>query len=1216
MSGVEAAVVSATVSTTLKVVANIIVPLIIKEYTSVVGAEKDLRELHGLVEEINCWLETAGDKAIGSGPSFSWLNRLKDISFDVHDLVDEFQLEADKNEVDGDGRKHTVSRYLRTKPKAFLFQCKAARKIKAIKKRFAEIVKQRTEFSAITNSSHLVRHTNRTTGEMPSLPNADTASVLGRDQEKHQIISKLVETNGQHIIKILSVIGLGGSGKSSLANLVFNDGNFVQEHFKVRLWVHVSQEFDVTKLIEKLFEAIVGEKSERYPLQQMTKIISDELTGKRFLIVLDDVWTDDRILWGEFMVHLKSSVPAGSWVLLTTRSRRVAEVADSAHIFDLPALSESDSWKVFKQSFGMAAKGLDTEFIEVGKEIVNKCGGVPLAIKVLAGVLHDKEYIEEWQAMRDSNLLDVEGKEHRVFACLKLSYFNLPSHLKQCFQICSLFPKGYSIDKEILIDQWIAHDMITPLQGVNCLEHIGHRYFNSLVQMFLLQDLKEGYYGRVTCRLHDLVHDLSRYILGDEISLLVPSETSTSTKSYRYFSLTEKSSDRPPKTIFKKTRAIYVTTSHLHNFISHKALKNATHMRSIIVESVNATTLPTVILQMKYLRYLRISNLGGETLPSAISGIWSLKTLVISGHDLVELPESIGKLQKLRTLDLSWCGKLKRLPDSIGDCPMVRSINLTCCRQLRELPHSIGRNKNLTVLRLGGTSIEKLPTSITSLANLECLDLQLCYLLVELPEGIGNLKKLEVLNLNQSSTRLESMPVGIGQLTRLKRLNLFVVGDCVQSASISELGNLNRISGELRIRGIARLMDLEHVHMARLKEMENLKNLSLEWGRNDVVNAEMELVVFDGLEPPPGIEDLYISQYAGVKFAWWMLKQDGSTVHGLPHFSCLTIMYLNDLPNLKQLQGLVELPCLKKLLLCKMPSLETISGGPFPSLLLLHLEKLSSLKEVWMVTERTLASEEGVCSTNNNNNPNHLGQLQVGSHLSILRMERCPKLKVRPCLPSTLEELHLQGCNEQQMLLAQGQESSSVLSFDHQKLKELVLGDTTSTATSGSGCGLEVLKYLPALEELVIGPFPALLQIPEWLGDLRNLHSLMITDCPGLSSLPQSLENLTSLRRLVLHECTFQQLPQCLWELRSLHRLRLWQLPNLSSLPKSMCHLTSLEELIISDCKELTSLPNEMQGLTALHRLHIFGCPDLQRRCKRGTGEDWHLISHIPDVRV
>lgn len=111
---------------------------------------------------------------------------------------------------------------------------------------------------------------------------------------------------------------------------------------------------------------------------------------------------------------------------------------------------------------------------------------MPLAIKVIAGVLRDKKRIQEWQAIRDSNLFDAEGKERRVSACLRLSYLNFPSHLKQCFTICSLFPKGHKIDKERLIDQWIAHDMFASTDAVDYLEYTGYECFSSLVQMSFL----------------------------------------------------------------------------------------------------------------------------------------------------------------------------------------------------------------------------------------------------------------------------------------------------------------------------------------------------------------------------------------------------------------------------------------------------------------------------------------------------------------------------------------------------------------------------------------------------------------------------------------------------------------------------------------------------------------------------------------------------------
>lgn len=279
----------------------------------------------------------------------------------------------------------------------------------------------------------------------------------------------------------------------------------------------------------------------------------------------------------------------------------------------------------------------------------------------------------------------------------------------------------------------------------------------------------------------------------------------------------------------------------------------------------------------------------------------------------------------MRTLNFSDCKELRGLPDSVGDCQMISSIDLSNCQELSELPDSIERNKSLRVLRLGHTKIVRLPTGIITLGNLEFLDLQWCGELVELPEGIGNLKKLEVLNLEgcgcclRSKTikpkgwgKLAGMPVGIGQLTRLQKLSLFVVGDGKESAQISELGTVSRIRADLTISNIPCGMNPKDAYNTCLKQKKNLEMLKLSWDGHGCANTKYELAVLDGLEPPSSIQELEMVGYAGGQFAQWMLRQVGSNVLGLPHFPCLTVMCLN-FPNLRHLQGLVELPCLKEL---------------------------------------------------------------------------------------------------------------------------------------------------------------------------------------------------------------------------------------------------------------------------------------------------------------
>ncbi|KAJ1264609.1 hypothetical protein BS78_08G012500 [Paspalum vaginatum] len=1234
----------------LKIVGSKLAPLVRKEYNSIVGVKKDLQELQGLVEEIGSWLETAGDISMGCGLSSRWLKQLKDITYDVDDVVDEFHLEAEKHDTDGNGGKNIVSKYLCKKQKSFLIQCKSAHKINAIKKRFDAIVRQRTNLSAIANSLPVGHHVrlinNNTTGEIPSLPIVDAA----RDQDKQHIVSKLVDTKDQQKIKVISILGLGGFGKTTLANLIFNDVNVIEKHFETRLWVHVSQEFDVKKLIKKLFEAIADKDPGQHALPYMSKKISDKLTGKRFLLVLDDVWTESQIVWEKFMVYLKSGAP-GSRILLTARSRRVAETVGSIDQFDLPFLSPDDSWQLFQQSLVVfPAEGLGLEFLEVGKEIVKKCGGVPLAIKALAGVLHGMEKIEEWKSMRDSNLLDVEGEEHSVSvsACLRLSYFHLSPHLKECFKICSVFPKGHEIDKEQLIDQWIAHDIITKSAGVDYLEYNGDKCFNSLLQMSFLQDVDECN-GRVRCKMHDLVHDLARSILGDELSL-VPKESTSSTNRYRYFSLIEDSIHRRSKNIFEKARAIHVAVGD--DFRFGKTLKNAKHLRSITVTPFHATSTSVLneVLKIKYLRYLCISFWSSGTLPEAISDIWSLQALhVTNSLFLHKLPESIGKLKKLRTLNLSGCKGLQNLPDSIGDCHMISCIDLWGCSNLTVLPNSICRNNKLRlrVLRLGRTGIEKLPSRVTTLVNLECLDLCSCKCLVELPEGIEHLEKLRELNLEECGN-LRAMPVGIGQLSQLQNLSVFVVGKDEKSASISELGNIGRNSVNLTIRDIELVVNPNDAHRACLKARKNLQKLQLIWGRNglDEMNNETKQAVLDGLEPPSGIKELYIYRYAGGQYAQWILNQVGGRVGGLRRFPFLTLMKLSGLPNLKHLRGVVELPCLEDLRLLEMPSLECISGGPFPSLLKLKLFGLPNLGEVWIGAERTLAVREevGGCS-----DPHHLGLLQIGTCLSRLEIERCPKLTVKPYLPLSLQRLMLFESNKlllQSLGLCQGSSipSSSPSSFSFRHLKELEVWYMTAPSSPpglGAGSGWELLQHMTALDSLhiyncggltelpdsmrrltslqslCIHGSPGISMLPEWLGELRSLQKMIIQNCSSLSRLPHSIGRLISLQVLQIEWCdALNQLPECLGELRSLCNFSVNGLSGLTYFPQSMRGLMSLEELSIWNCPGIKFFPEWIKGLSTLKRLSITGCPDLGRRCERGKGEDWHLISHISHVVI
>jgi len=1285
MTGIEAALVSGI----LNIVGTKLAPLVTKRFSSIAGVTKDLQDLQDLVEDIKIWLERVGSRALENERSSNWLKRLKEAAYDAEDLVNEFHIKSEKHGANVAGDNSVVIKYLWRKPKSILFECKTAQEIKKIKKRLDEIVKGRSDYSTIANSMpvvHPVQHINKMIGEVALWTIVDETLIFGRDQEKDLVITELTEASLQQKIKIVSVIGLGGSGKTTLAKLVFND-SAIQNHFEAILWVHVSREFSVQKLVEKLFEAITDDKADHLPLQRVSRTISDKLAGKRFLLVMDDVWTEDRIDWEQFAVHLKSGAP-GSCILLTTRNRQVAEVVDSACTFDLPLLSEVDSWKLFQQSFGISMEALDPEFRELGKEIVKRCGGMPLAIKSLAGVLCGKKRIEEWQSIRESNLLDAEEKQDNVSACLRLSYFNFPHHLKHCFTHCSILPRGHLIYKRRLIYQWIAHGFVTTNQAQQP-EDVGIDYFNFLLKVGFLQDtIQRPYDSDVGYKMHDLVYDLARQILRDE--LVSEKATSDQIKGCRYLSLTSCTSPVDRK-LFNKVHALYVSRG---NPAFDKRINKRSCVRTIILERISAASLCLYLSKFELLGYLEISNVKCEVLPEAISHCWNLQAIhMIDCNRLANLPQSIGKLKKLRTLVLDGCWKISTLPQSICGCDDLQSLYVKGSK-MEDIPQSIwkieklrvlwfcanvlleqfasvqhfGKICNLQTITLSYCSLQHVPQCITLLTHLEHLDLEGCRELVELPEGIANLKMLQVLNLYRCN-KLRGLPAGCAQLTHLHKLGLFVIGESTTHARISELENLDKLNGELQIKNITHVKNPDDAVKANLRKKNGIRKLSLDWhsrswvefGDSDteelvfvelrreeelLLHMEKDLRLLNGLEPPSEIQELRVGGYSGLRLPCWMTKQSDSfdlaDMHMLKKskplpFSHLTKLVLENLPNLEHLQGLVDLPAIKILELRALPKLD---------LLTFTADVADGKEEVDL-------------------------QCHFPSLLELV-IGDCSKLNVKTYFPLSLQKLTLEGSNEPLLSLgsffrcpgdAHEDDESCSSSYitevktDPCRLTQLKLGKLIGSS------GWEVLQHLTGLRDLEINRCNELRQLPEtmrgltclhrlslqkcenlcvlpeWLGELQSLRRLDIFFLPAISNLPPSINRLTLLQDLDIRGCKpLQRLPEEFGELCSLRSLTLWGLPALTCLPESMQRLTSLQFLNwvdchcqlpeslgelpalrkfwIQNCPTLTSLPHFIQRLPVLEELRIATCPELYKRCQEGVGQDWHLVSHIPDLEL
>ena len=368
--------------------------------------------------------------------------------------------------------------------------------------------------------------------------------------------------------------------------------------------------------------------------------------------------------------------------MVTCRSKQVAYIMGTVKPHELAFLSEEDSWKLFSNKAFSNGVEEQTELITTGRCIVKKCRGLPLALKTMGGLLSSKKRVEEWKAIEESNIGDNIGGKHEVMPILKLSYKHLSSEMKQCFAFCALFPKDYEMEKDMLIQLWMANHFIQE-DGTMDLTWKGEFIFHELVWRTFLQDIKvvvksDGYsdaigYGTIVCKMHDLMHDLARDVSNECATIEELTEQKTLVKNVRHLQMSEVELEHITRLLEGKTSLrTLLAPSRIHldfNRLPHVSLR-ALHWQSTSGASFKA-------INAKHLRYLDLSNCKPNAiLLDSICLLYNLQTLRLNHCEgLQELPEDMMiSLRKLIHLYLSGCDKLERMPRNIGQLNNLRTL--------------------------------------------------------------------------------------------------------------------------------------------------------------------------------------------------------------------------------------------------------------------------------------------------------------------------------------------------------------------------------------------------------------------------------------------------------------------------------------------------------------------------------------------------------------
>ncbi|XP_048436206.1 putative disease resistance protein RGA3 [Pyrus x bretschneideri] len=471
---------------------------------------------------------------------------------------------------------------------------------------------------------------------------------------------------------------MGGMGKTTLAQQAFNDEN-VKACFDIKIWVCVSDPFDDIKTAKAIIEAVEKHTSPNSnELETVLQCMSKSIEGKKFLLVLDDVWTEDQRKWEKLKLPLNQSGARGSRILVTTRKQDVVHMIGAlTQQIDLERLSEPDCLSIFN-CMAFFSRDQDSELEAIGKEIAKKCKGLPLAAKTLGSLMRYKKTRKEWQEVLDSNIWELEKFEQQVFQPLLLSYFDLAPAVKRCLLYCVIFPKDHLIYKDYLIELWMSQNYLYSKEKKE-KKIIGQRSFDNLVMRSFFQDFEKGSDGDIWgCKMHDIVHDFLQYLTQNEC-----------------FTMEVKGGNDTIEALGDKIRHFTLMLAP-EGPLSCVSFSSCDLRTLATFDSKFNVVDSTLISQLKHLRTLNLSGNCIKVLPEEIDELVHLRFIDLSENDgLKKLPNGVCNLCNLQTLRLERCGKLESLPQGMGKLINLKHLYVWGCRQLKYLPKGIGRLTNL-----------------------------------------------------------------------------------------------------------------------------------------------------------------------------------------------------------------------------------------------------------------------------------------------------------------------------------------------------------------------------------------------------------------------------------------------------------------------------------------------------------------------------------------
>ncbi|XP_058114689.1 probable disease resistance RPP8-like protein 2 [Magnolia sinica] len=844
----------------------------------------------------------------------NWVADVRDAAYDAEDVIDGFLFKIEQKR--RRGSVGFIKRFTGFSDE-IVHRRELGKEIEQIKNKLLDISRRRSTYSiedlgeggeGSGSMDESLREQRRTSHLL------EEPEIVGFQDNIETLVARLIK--GERRRCVISVVGMGGLGKTTLAMKVYNN-EAVRKHFNCCAWIYVSQEYNARDLLLSIVRCFKSptKKELEMGVFQLRERLSEHLKKMIYFVVVDDIWKTDA--W-DVLAPAFPDMNNGSRVLLTTRNRDIASYADArSHLHEMQLLGKDDSWELFcKKTFLGQHNNCPQDLDRLGREIVAKCHGLPLAIVIIGGLLSRKARLRSvWEkVLKSISWQFVEG-EAQISRILALSYEDLPYYLKPCFLYVGVFPEDYEISARKLIQLWVAEGFV-PSRGAETLEEVAEDCLDELIQRSLIQMVKRSSVGRVkSCRIHDLLRELSiskakgeKFLYGDVDSL---SPCKARRLSVHRGIRKHTSINRCLRSFlcFSIEYAMLGKQQQQEFLYRHFELLRVLHLQQVEVEEF-----PTEIITLTHLRYLHLKGSNQMTrLPSSIANLCNLQTLEVSvPTKLKRHPSVTSNLCNLQSLEVesnliyipthnSW-----KKPQWVGSNLIDIPIDIWKMQQLR---HVCVRGRIIGEGSKGGLSCS---SNLQTLATIEAGDW-----IDDSLRKLVNLRKLGISGLDLFS-HAKGLSESLTQLDHLQSLKLELVSrSTMPESSLPSLHQLHLY--KLHLNGSLKKLPKSH------EFSPNLTKLTLEKTRlqQDPMSTLEKLTSLRILR-------LLANSYEG--------KEMVCSAQGFPRLEHLNVDCLRDLEEWRVEEG--AMPRLLHLLIDQCEQLKKLPEG---------LQHVTALRELTLL---------------------------------------------------------------------------------------------------------------------------------------------------------------------------------------------------------------------------------------------------------------------------